>query len=172
MEPYLDNNWYVVYTYPNLEKRIYNDLTKRNIKAYLPLQLVIRQWSDRKKELQVPMFPNYLFVKSRERERFELLKVAGILKMITFNGKPAVLTEEEINNIRKFERLEFEVEPHLVQGDEVLIVNGPFTGLKGRLFSKRGKHRLGVHIQSIGQSLSIEIESSSIRKTMDKNSYN
>lgn len=166
------SNWYIVYTYPNLEKRIYNDLERRNVKAYLPLQHVIRQWSDRKKELEVPMFPNYLFINFNERERFNLLKIAGILKIITFEGKPAVLSDEEIENIRKFEQLEFEVEPTLVQGDEVLIVDGAFIGLKGILFSKKGKNRLGVRIQSINQSLSIEVESSNIRKLFNQNSYN
>lgn len=170
MELSSECNWYIIYTYPNLEKRIYKDLITRNIKAYLPLQYVIRQWSDRKKKLEVPMFPNYLFVNLGNKERFKLLKITGILKMITFNGKPAVLTDEEIANIRKFEKLEFEVEPSLVQGDDVLIVDGPFTGLKGKLFSKLGKHRLGVRIQSISQSLSVEVGSSSIRRLVTKNS--
>ena len=172
MDRGLKSNWYIVYTYPNLEKRIYNDLIKKNVEAYLPLHHVIRQWSDRKKELEVPMFPNYLFINFEERERFKLLKIAGVLKIITFDGKPAILSDEEIENIRKFEQLEFEVEPHLVQGDDVLIVEGPFTGLTGKLFSKMGRHRLGVRIQSISQTLSIEVALSSVRKTAKQNSYN
>lgn len=172
MELGLKSKWYIVYTYPNLEKKIYNDLTRRSIKAYLPLQHVVRQWSDRKKVLEVPMFPNYLFINSKERERFNLLKVSGILKIIMFDGKAAVVTDEEIETIRKFEQLEFELEPLLVRGDEVLIIDGPFTGLKGKLFSKKGRHRLGVCIQSISQSLSVDVNSSSIRKLSDQISYN
>jgi len=97
MENVLKSHWYIVYTFPNLEKKIYNELTKKKIKAYLPLQNVIRQWSDRKKEIKVPMFPNYVFINSTERERFNLLKIAGVLKFITFEGKPAMVSEDEIS---------------------------------------------------------------------------
>ncbi|ETZ22031.1 UpxY family transcription antiterminator [Pedobacter sp. V48] len=172
MENVLKNNWYIVYTFPNLEKKIYNELTRKKIKAYLPLQNVIRQWSDRKKEIKVPMFPNYVFINSTERERFRLLKIGGVLKFITFEGKPAMVSEDEISNIMKFETMVFEIESNLVSGDEVMIVDGPFTGLQGKLFFKRGKQRLGVHLSSINQSLSIEVCSSSLRKVVDKNSYN
>ncbi|ATP56301.1 hypothetical protein CPT03_07360 [Pedobacter ginsengisoli] len=168
----LENNWYIVYTFPNLEKKIYNELTKKNIKAYLPLQNVIRQWSDRKKEIKIPMFPNYVFINSTERERFNLLKIGGVLKFITFEGKPAVVSEDEISSIMKFETMVFEIETNLVSGDEVIIVDGPFTGLQGRLFLKRGKERLGVHLSSINQSLSVEVCSSSLRKVVSQNSYN
>ncbi len=168
----LENNWYIVYTFPNLEKKIYNELTKKNIKAYLPLQNVIRQWSDRKKEIKIPMFPNYVFINSSERERFNLLKIGGVLKFITFEGKPAVVSEAEISSIMKFETMVFEIEANLVSGDEVIIVDGPFTGLQGRLFLKKGKERLGVHLSSINQSLSVEVCSSSLRKVVSQNSYN
>ncbi|MEJ2902530.1 UpxY family transcription antiterminator [Pedobacter panaciterrae] len=172
MENVLKSNWYIVYTFPNLEKKIYNELTKKKIKAYLPLQNVIRQWSDRKKEIKVPMFPNYVFINSTERERFKLLKIGGVLKFITFEGKPAMVSEDEISNIMKFETMVFEIESNLVSGDEVIIVDGPFTGLQGKLFFKRGKERLGVHLSSINQSLSIEVCSTSLRKVINKNSYN
>lgn len=172
MENVLKSNWYIVYTFPNLEKKIYNELTRKKIRAYLPLQNVIRQWSDRKKEIKVPMFPNYVFINSTERERFSLLKIGGVLKFITFEGKPAMVSEDEISNIMKFETMVFEIESNLINGDEVMIVEGPFTGLQGKLFFKRGKERLGVHLSSINQSLSIEVCSSSLRKVVDKNSYN
>ncbi|WP_448634286.1 UpxY family transcription antiterminator [Pedobacter panaciterrae] len=136
MENVLKSNWYIVYTFPNLEKKIYNELTKKKIKAYLPLQNVIRQWSDRKKEIKVPMFPNYVFINSTERERFKLLKIGGVLKFITFEGKPAMVSEDEISNIMKFETMVFEIESNLVSGDEVIIVDGPFTDLQGKLFLK------------------------------------
>ena len=164
METALKNNWYIIYTFPNLEKRIYNELTRKKIKAYLPLQKVIRQWSDRRKELQIPMFPNYVFINSTEKDRFKLLNIGGILKFITFEGKPATMTDEEILNIMKFEKVAFELEPNLIQGDDVMIVEGPFTGLQGKLFFKRGKERVGVHLNSINQSLSIEVCSSCLRK--------
>ena len=165
MEPITSiNNWYILYTFPNLEKKICRELSKKRIQSYLPLQRVIRQRSDRKKELQVPMFPNYVFINTNEKERFKLLDIGGILKYISFDGKPAMVSNEEISNIKKFEETSFEVEPHLVHGDQVLITDGPFAGLKGKLFYKKGKERVGIHLNSINHSISIEVCSSILRK--------
>ncbi|MXV49685.1 UpxY family transcription antiterminator [Pedobacter sp. HMF7647] len=164
MQAELKSNWYIIYTFPNLEKRIYNELVKKCIHAYLPMQRVIRQWSDRKKELQIPLFPNYVFINTTEKERFKLFNISGILKFISFEGKPAVVSEDEILQIKQFENTEFEVEPHLVQGDDVMIVKGPFTGMRGKLFSKRGKERFGIRLNSINQSLSLEISTANVRK--------
>ena len=165
MEPFTASyNWYILYTFPNLEKKICKELTKKKIESYLPLQKVIRQWSDRKKELQIPMFPNYVFINTTEKERFKLLDISGILKYITFDGKAARVSDEEISNIKKFEEFSFEVEPHLVQGDQVLIVDGPFTGLKGKLFYKRGKERVGIHLSSFNHSISIEVCTTCLRR--------
>jgi transcription antitermination factor NusG len=164
MEYELKANWYVVYTVPNLEKRIHQELGKKNIKAYLPMQRVIRQWSDRRKELQIPLFPNYVFINTTEKKRSMLYDINGVLRFITFNGKPAVVSDDEILSIMRFENTVFDVEPHLVQGDNVIITNGPFTGLQGKLFSKRGKQRFGIRLKSINQSLSLEVPVSCLRK--------
>lgn len=165
-------SWYIIYTFPNLEKKIFNELSRRKIQAYLPLQKVIRQWSDRRKEFEVPMFPNYVFINSTETARFEVLPIAGILRFVSFEGKAAVMSDEEMINIMKFEKVAFEVEPHLIQGDDVMIVAGPFTGMQGKLFSKRGKERVGVRLTSINQSLSIEVCTSTLRRICPENSYN
>ncbi|MDB4923292.1 UpxY family transcription antiterminator [Mucilaginibacter sp.] len=164
MEAEIKANWYVIYTFPNLEKKILKELIKKSIKAYLPMQRVIRQWSDRKKELHIPLFPNYVFINTTEKERGNLYNISGILKFIVFGGKPAVVSNDEIQNIMRFENTAFEVEPNLVQGDDVMIINGPFTGLQGKLFSKRGKNRFGIQLKSINQSLSLEVCTSCLRK--------
>ncbi|WP_449436487.1 transcription termination/antitermination protein NusG [Pedobacter steynii] len=70
------------------------------------------------------------------------MKIGGVLKFITFEGKPAVVSEDEISSIMKFETMVFEIEANLVSGDEVIIVDGPFTGLQGRLFLKGEKNVL------------------------------
>lgn len=164
MEFEIKSNWYVIYTIPNLEKKIHCELQKKNIRAYLPLQRVIRQWSDRRKELHVPMFPSYVFINTTDKDRSDLYGINGVLKFITFNGKPAVVSDDEISNIMRFESTAFDVEPNLVQGDNVIIVNGPFTGLQGKLFSKRGKQRFGIRLRSINQSLSLEVPADCLRK--------
>jgi len=158
------NNWYILYTFPNLEKKICRELSRKRVEAYLPLQKVIRQRSDRRKELSIPMFPSYIFIRSNDRERFKLLDIGGVMKYISFDGKPAKVSVEEIDHIRRCEESSCEVERQLVQGDQVLIVNGPFTGLKGILFYKKGRERVGIHLTSINHFVSVEVGTSSLRK--------
>jgi len=158
------NSWYILYTFPNLEKKICKELSRKRVESYLPLQKVIRQRSDRRKELSIPMFPSYIFIHSNEKERFKLLDIGGVQKYISFDGKPAKVSVEEIAHIKRFEETSCEVEAHLVQGDQVLIVDGPFTGLKGRMFYKKGKERVGIHLSSINHFVSVEVGAASLRK--------
>ncbi len=58
--------WYAAYTMPKFEKRIYGELVKKNVEAYLPVQQVFRQWSDRVKKIELPLFPNYIFVRNQQ----------------------------------------------------------------------------------------------------------
>lgn len=164
MESALKTSWYIVYTYPNLEKRIFTELQKKNVNAYLPMQKKIRNWSDRKKEIRTPLFPNYIFINTTEKERHKFFDINGVVNFISFGGKPAVMSDDEILNIKKFEETVFEVELSLIQGDDVMIINGPFTGVRGKLFVKKGKERFGVRLSSINQSLSLEICTSCLRK--------
>jgi transcription antitermination factor NusG len=164
MIPELNYSWYTAYTFPNLEKKVYNEFIKRNVSAYLPLHKVIRQWSDRRKELCVPLFPGYVFIHTNENRRFDLYGINGFLRFVSFQGKPAIISDEEILSIKRFENTEFEIERHLIEGDNVIITMGPFTGLKGKLFLKRGKKRFGVRLNALNQSLSLDISPSFIRK--------
>jgi transcription antitermination factor NusG len=157
-------NWYTAYTFPNTEKKVHSELSRQNILSYLPVQQVVRQWSDRKKKLIVPLFPSYIFINTDQKRKFDLLNIKGILRFVSFERKLAIVTDEEIASIKKVENAEFEIEPHLVDGDNVIITYGPFTGLKGKLFNKLGKRRFGLRINALNQSLSIDILASFVKK--------
>ncbi len=149
--------WYAAYTMPKFEKKIYVELMKRNVETYLPIQQVFRQWSDRVKKIEVPLFPNYIFIRNHPRNADRAIQTKGILKFVTFDGRPATISEDNIAVIRKLEAEELEVEPYLVEGTAVRIIRGPLAGFQGKLFSKKGKSRFGVHVDTIGQSLSLEV---------------
>jgi len=149
--------WYAAYTMPKFEKRIYGELIKRNVEAYLPVQQVFRQWSDRVKKIELPLFPNYIFVRNQQCNASRAIQTRGILRFVSFDGRPATISEENIAIIKKLESEELEVEPNLVEGAAVRIIRGPLAGFQGKLFSKKGRSRFGVHIDSIGQSLSLEV---------------
>lgn len=164
METGDQHNWYVAYTIPNRERKIHLELQKQNIRAYLPMQRVIRQWSDRKKELKTPMFPSYVFINTTEKIRPALYGIQGILKFVAFNGKPVIISDDEISQIMQFENALLTVDRNLIRGDNVIVTNGPFTGLKGNLFCKRGKERFEIILKSISQSLHLEVPANYLRK--------
>ena len=157
-------NWYAIYTFPKMERKIHSTLVTQKITSYLPMQKTTRQWSDRIKELRVPLFPNYLFVHIQEKERVDVLKVSGVSRFIKFDGRPVVISEDEIEMIRKLECSEVEVESGFVSGDRVQVVQGPFVGLEGVLFQKKGKERFGVVLNGLRQYLSLEICVNLLRK--------
>ncbi|MGY2134449.1 UpxY family transcription antiterminator [Hymenobacter sp. HD11105] len=149
--------WYAVYTYPNLERKIYSALIKQTVLAYLPLRKVVRQWSDRVKELEIPLFPNYLFVRIHDHERANVLKVSGVARFVAFDNQLAIIPNEEIETIRKLERVSVELESRLITGDRVQIMRGPLQGLKGVLFKKKGKERFGMQLEGLQQALSLDV---------------
>lgn len=155
-------NWYVLYTYPNFEKRIRKTLVEKDISVYLPLQKTVRQWSDRKKEIEVPLFPNYIFVNISEKERISVLSTPGVVKFLSTSGKPCVVSDEEISSIQIIlehndKQLDLIVENGLAPGDRVRVTDGPLNGLEGILSEKKGKKRFIIMLENIGRYLSIQI---------------
>src|SRR5690606_28796677 len=130
---------------------------KKNVEVYLPVQKVYRQWSDRVKKTEIPLFPSYIFIKGAENDRQQALRTRGVLKFVSFDGKPARVCDRDIDFIKKLENLDLEVEHDLVVGNSVRIIRGRLAGFEERLFSKKGRHRFAVRIETIGQSLSLEV---------------
>jgi transcription antitermination factor NusG len=162
-------SWYVLTTKPRFEKKVNQGLDKVNIINYLPLHKKLRIWNDRKKWVDMPLFPSYIFVKIDERNRNNVFEVSGIVKYITQCGKVSILKEEEIERI---ERLcsylgEIEVERRKIKvGEEVEIISGHFAGFKGQVISSKGKCRCCISIPGIDSYASIDIDKEDIQKVV------
>ncbi|MDZ7262181.1 MAG: UpxY family transcription antiterminator [candidate division KSB1 bacterium] len=165
----IDNNsdryWYAFYTRPNHEKRVDAQLRDKRIESYLPLRTITRRWSDRWKEIQEPLFRCYVFVHADERERITALETYGVVRMIWFNGKPAIVRDEEIAMIRRILRELPAVEACVPVnvGDYVEIVRGPLAGIDGRLIMMKGTRRLVVTIDSIAQGVHFDIDIADVK---------
>jgi len=94
-------NWYVVYTKPKWEKKVAEKLTQAGIECYCPLITQIKQWSDRKKKVEVPLFNSYVFVQLPEADRNTIFAVPGVVRYLFWLGKPAIVRDAEINIIKK-----------------------------------------------------------------------
>jgi transcription antitermination factor NusG len=156
--------WYILYTHSNFEKRVYNSLQQRDIICFLPLRKVTRQWSDRKKTIELPLFPNYLFVYTTFHERFKILEISKAAKYVIFNGCLAKISDDELVAIKKMMTdPEVSLEKCLI-GDSIKITEGPFNGLSGIVFERKGKTRFGIRVNAINQNISVELNSTSIEK--------
>lgn len=160
--------WYIAYTFPKAERKVYKKLEIMGIKSFLPLHMVVRQWSDRKKMLEVPLFPNYLFVHTSGNERFEALQIKEIVKYVSFDGKPVTVPEALITSLDKMIKGNVEVssEEYCV-GTPVKVTDGPFCGAEGVLIRKNSKTRLVIQIKALGRCVSVDISSSSVITNYD-----
>lgn len=94
-------NWYVIYTKPKWEKKVAEQLNKRGVTAYCPLTVQMRQWTDRKKKVEVPLFNSYVFVQIEEVDRNQVFDVSGVVRYLFWLGKPAIVRDDEIELIKK-----------------------------------------------------------------------
>jgi len=157
------SNWHLIYTYPHLESRVQKLLVKENIECFLPLQKVTKKWSDRIKVMEVPLFPNYIYVFIAKNNRYKVLDVSGVSYFVASGRDPVIVSETEIETIKKIvSGNDIRVDQKLDHGDFVQVIKGPLAGLKGQFFGKKGKTRLGIRVKGINSTLSIAVCRSSV----------
>lgn len=166
------SNWYAVSTRPNAEKKVFERLTANSYETYLPLVSSIREWSDRKKKIKTPLISTFVFVKLDSSKIYDVLKIQGALGILKYLGKPAIIKEQEIENLKilmtdatevsKLENIEFE------HGEDVLVTKGPFMGLVAQSVIIKGKRRIIVSIEALGSVMEVNLPLSFVIKVGKK----
>jgi len=158
--------WYALYTRSRWEKKVYAELSHQEIESYLPLVTRLKQWSDRKKKIEEPMIRSYVFVKSSEKEYYNILNTPGAVRYVSFEGKAAPIPEWQIDAMKKM--IEYD-QPHyytgeqFTKGDRVNITSGPLNGKEGEIVrDSKGQKKVIIRIENIGYSLVIETPISTI----------
>jgi transcription antitermination factor NusG len=169
----MEKKWFVFYTKSRQEKKVNELLLKKKFEPFLPMQQVMRQWSDRKKKVTVPLFNSYIFVFVEEHRISDVLQVPGIAWNIRYNDKPAVLHVNELNTIQRFIETGWLIEAgadfsQVEVGDMVKVLDGPLKGAIGRLTSVHNRHQFSVVLESIGQVITAQIDKQAVRKLIDK----
>ncbi len=164
-------HWYAVYTRPRHEKKVYDQLVENELEVFLPLIKRVRQWKDRKKKVDMPLFPSYLFVHFDYKYRFDILNIKGVVKIINFKGEPAVVPDWQIDSLKKMlTRPEIIHLEHYIQpGELVEVLEGPFKGMRGSVKIIKGESRLVVSIEGLMQTVSVDIDASMLKKVGDRN---
>ncbi|MGQ0813387.1 MAG: transcription termination/antitermination protein NusG [Gemmatimonadota bacterium] len=168
-EMYAKPHWYACYTRARHEKQVESVLRQRGFDSYLPLIPRVRQWKDRKKLVEFPLFPSYVFGRFTLREVHGVLTVPGVSTIVRANGQPTPIPDRDIANVRRFVEalgesgLEAEQRPFLAQGQWVKVLEGPFEGVEGVVIEQRGRKRVLVGVAAIGQGLEIDIDTRLLR---------
>jgi len=153
-------NWYAAYTHSHHEKRVASHFTGRQIESFLPLYATRHRWKNRcEMKLELPLFPNYVFVRIDARERVRVLEVPGVVSLVGFGRTLAPLPDFEIEALRSgLGRLKIEPHPYLVIGEWVRIKCGPMAGMEGVLVRKKNNFRVVLALDAIMQSVAVEID--------------
>ncbi|RZJ51124.1 MAG: UpxY family transcription antiterminator [Flavobacterium sp.] len=151
-------NWYVVYTKPKWEKKVAEKLQQIGIACYCPLVTQVKQWSDRKKKIEVPLFNSYVFVQLPDSERSSVFQVEGIVRYLFWLGKPAIVRNEEIDIIKKNLNSSnvSEISVTTIQvGDRIKLDSGAFSNQNAIVQEVSNTHYILV-LESLGCVLKIK----------------
>ena len=162
-----NKKWFAVYVKSRCEKKVSQQLDDMGIESFLPLITRIKQWSDRKKKVEEPLFRSYIFVNITSSDYYNVLNIANVVRFITFEKKPVVVPENQITAIRKYicdtDLHDIECDSmDLKEGELVRIKTGQMKDLIGRFIKIKGKHRVIIDIEAVGQSLPVNIARSNV----------
>lgn len=162
-------HWYLLYTKPRAEKKVALELELKGYSVYLPLQRTLRQWSDRKKWIEEPLFKSYLFIHTElEKNFYDILNTPGVVKFVNFEKKPAQVNEQELELVKRilgevdinFSAIEL---GSLELGAEVEIIAGPLIGHRGKLSNIQGSSKVILVLSSIQQGLVVTVPAEYVR---------
>ena len=156
----MELNWYAVYTRARWEKKVANQLTKITIENYCPLNRVVKQWSDRKKTVEEPLFISYVFVRASNQQMNLIREIYGIVNFVCWLGKPAVIPDTEIQSIKQFLAIyqNIKIEPLTINvQDRIKILQGPFSEMEGQVIAVN-KRSVKVMLPSLRCFMTVEIE--------------
>jgi len=162
--------WYAIHVRSRFESQISTVLRSKGYEEFLPTYRCRHWWSDRAKELDLPLFPGYLFSRFDARERLPILKSPGVIAIVGLGKTPIPIPDEEIEAIRAIVRSGLPAEPwaHLTVGSRVFIEAGPLAGLEGIVVNVDKRFRLVVSLSLLQRSVGVEIERSWVRPVFEK----
>jgi transcription antitermination factor NusG len=150
-------NWHVIYCKANTEKSTACKLTEKGFKVYCPTQVQVRQWSDRKKKVEVPVLPSMILIKINDKQRNAVFEVPQVHRYLFFNRKLAVVREEEVATLQHYlsgEHKKVSV-TSLQEGDEMDMDDLGFKGKRG-VIKKLSKNQCWIHLESLGFIIKVD----------------
>jgi transcription antitermination factor NusG len=167
--------WYALYTRSRHEKRVAACIEERGFQVYLPLVPRERQWHDRLKTIEWPMFPGYVFARFDPRDRVPVISAPGVVHLVGVAGQPARIPEADVDNVRRFAAALADTgevpaaEPIVDTGERVRVVRGPFKDVRGVVVESRSSRRalVQVGLKAIGRGLKVEVPVADLEHLVD-----
>jgi transcription antitermination factor NusG len=158
-------DWYALTVYPRHEKQVVRQLEGRGLRCFVPTYRSVRRWKDRRKELDLVLFPGYAFVQAVSNKRMAILTVPGVVRFVTFHGQPAVIRDQDIRALRSSAVAGRSIMPHpyLQKGRRVRLSSGPLAGIEGILVRRKDRFRLVLSVDLIMKSVALEVDESDIQ---------
>jgi transcription antitermination factor NusG len=155
----MSHSWYAVQCKRNHERVVQTHLEHRGYETFLPLYKSRRRWSDRVKELEMPLFSGYLFCELNPQNRLKVVTAPGVIRIVGVGKTPVPVDDHEMASLRTIVDSQLETEPHdyMHIGDTVTIEQGPLRGLSGILMEIRDRHQLVVGVSLLRRSVAVTI---------------
>ena len=161
--------WYAVHTKSRFERKVFDGLMGKTLEAFYPKIQTMSRRKDRRMKIMVPMLPGYVFVRSTlaPEEHLNILKTAGVVRLVGFKGVPVPAKEEEISSLMILDGTDRTVQNRafMKRGDRVIIMEGPLKGLIGLYIEHKGQAgKVVVSIELLQRSLVVDIEDWALEK--------
>ena len=158
-------DWYAIWTRSRHEKHVRDQLSQKHVDVFLPTITRWSRWKDRKKKIDWPLFPGYVFARFDPIDRLPILKCDGVVTIVGTEGLPSPIPEVEIDGIRTLieSELSYDPCPLIKEGMMVEVKSGPLKGVVGRLIRKGSHARLVLSVDLIGQAVSVEVDAADVR---------
>ena len=159
-------NWYALYTRSNFEKRVAADLLAAGVDAYLPLVVQVHRWKDRKKVVESPVFPGYVFVRMIDspESRLRVVRTTGAVRILGGANSIEPIADTEVESVRQLaaSKLPLAPYPFLREGMRVRVRRGALQGLEGFLVRVKSQERLVISVGLLSQSVAVETDACDI----------
>jgi transcription antitermination factor NusG len=162
--------WYALYTRHQHEKVVAQSLLGKGFEVFLPQYRAMHRWKDRQKEVHLPLFPNYLFIRGGLDRMLNIVTTPGVHSLVSWGSRPAEIPTQEIESVRRMVESPMHVEPHpfLKCGDVVRVKFGPLEGIEGILVRKSRGIRLVLSVEMLSKSASVEVDINMVERVHGK----
>jgi transcription antitermination factor NusG len=166
-------SWHALYTRHQHEKTVSQALAQKGFEVFLPLYSAARQWKDRVKQVALPLFPCYVFLRGGSERRLDVITTPGVCSFVSSAGSPLVISCEEVTALRRSIEHNLRIEPHpfLQCGDWVRVKAGPLEGIEGILTRKKNLYRLVLSVEMLGRSAAVEVDATAVERISSGRGY-